>query len=161
MPGNLTHPPSRVVLEALVSEGIGTDGSDETGEWPIYVSRSPDRPDDMLLVSDTQGVDFGDTQVDGERQERNGIQVMIRCADYHRGYAKALEVARFLDRLARLFVTVDDVGTGTGSVGTQYIIHSAKRTTNVIPLGSDTPQGKRQLFTVNAHLSLRQCCPEG
>lgn len=158
MPGLIQHSPARIVCEALIAAGHATDPERTVGgQWPVYDSREPDRPDAIIKVSDTAGIDFGHTQVDGERQEKQGIQIMVRSANKRDGYYKAQRIAVFIDQLARTLVDIaeiDSVGTGT----VNYILHAITRTTNVLHLGSDTPQGKRQLFTINAVCDVRECC---
>lgn len=171
MPGLLLHSPARILMELLVDHGYGVDvDDDENGAWPVFVSRSPDRPDNVIRVFDTAGVSHGDTQPDGERQEDYGFQIMIRAATHEVGYAKALAISVFLDALAREIVHIPELGTGsgtgtgtgtesgTGSAFYEYLIHAVMRTTNVIAAGSDVPQGKRQVFTINGLVSLRMCC---
>ena len=159
MPGMLTHSPARVLMELLVAAGYGVDiDDDENGDWPIFIGRSPDRPDDMIRVTDTAGISHGDTQPDGERQEDSGFQIMVRAAMYEEGYLKAQQLAVYLDQLSRVQVSVPTIGTGTGSDSTTYLVDCVMRTSSVIGIGSDVPQGKRQLFSINGLATIRQCC---
>lgn len=156
MAGALEHSPSLVIKHLLIDAGLGTDPMVSIGAaWPVYRGREPDRPDDLLKVMDTVGRDFGYSQPDSERQENHGIQVTVRAADYGTGYRRAREVALFLDTVTKERVDIETVGTGSADVA--YTIHSVVRTSDIIPLGSDTPGGKRQLFTINALCSIRQC----
>lgn len=159
MPGPLEHAPSHVLLEYLVAEGFGVDpDDDEDGAWPIFKSRHPDRPDDLIRITDTEGISNGDTQVDGERQEQHGVQILVRGVDDAEIFGKIRAIAVHLDRIKREVVDVPSVSTGTGSSISQYIIHAMQRTSGVIALGTDVPQGKRFLYTVNYLCSIRQCC---
>lgn len=168
MSGPLSHSPSRIIEEYFILEAFGIDPNDwpgsgdiPNGQWPIYAGRMPDRPDDAINVNDTVGRDFGYTQMDSERQEMYGIQVMIRALDQDVGWRKSQNLAMALDRITRYPVVLSSAetgsGTGPGSMGVNYLIHSVFRTTQVIDLGRDTPQGKRQLFTINAIATIRQC----
>jgi hypothetical protein len=146
-----------VIGKHLIDMGYGTDPEDTIGgDWPIRTARETDRPDDLIRITDTVGRDFGYTQIDGERQEHNGFQVMVRAADYEEGFKKAQAIAVYLDTVAGVAVTLDEVGTGTE--GVNYVIHSISRTSSVFALGSDTPAGKREMFSFNGTVALRMCC---
>lgn len=158
MAGFLQHSPARIIAELLISGGHGTDPErSPSGAWPIYTGNAPDRPDELIKVTLTAGMDDGYTNPNSERQEKPGIQILIRSVTEEEGYYKAQQIAIFLDQTRRTLVhiaDIADVGTGTMT----YILHSIMRTTNVIALGSDVPAGKRQLFTINAIVTLRECC---
>lgn len=165
MAGLLKHSPARVIKQYIIDQALGSDpdADDENDRtpWPVYRGREPDKPDDLIKVSDTQGTDDGFCQVDSEQQKHHGIQVMVRSTDYDEGYRKALDIALLLDQANRASVSVeliteDDTGTGGFPVYV-YEIASIKTTTDVIPIGTDTPQGKRLLFTFNAIAAIRLC----
>ncbi len=157
MPGLLYHSPARIVAELLIHAGYGTDPERTIGgNWPVYVGKEPDEPDEIIKVSFTQGRDFGDT-ADNERQEWHGIQVMVRSLNEEEGFYKIQRIALFLDQVHRTLVDIaqiEEAGTGT----TEYVLNGITRTTNVLPLGSESPQSQRQLFTVNAVAVIRLCC---
>lgn len=157
MPGPLQHRPSRILGELLVLNGFGTDPEDTPdSEWPVFCDREPDDPDEIIKVSGTAGTGHGDCQVDSERQEHHGIQVMVRAADDGAAFRKINAVAMFLDRVNRILVDLDDeVGTATGS--TRYQVTAITRTSDPTYIGRDAPQGKRSLYTYNALCSLRMC----
>lgn len=165
MAGRFQHSPARLVQEFLVVEGYGTDPetdfnetTDEYGPWPVFRGREPDRPDDVVKVSDTTGRDDGFDNVSVEQCVHHGIQVTVRSADYDEGYRKLNQIAVALDELSYYLVTVtNDSESGTGSESWLYQIESVKRTTDVTPIGPDTPQGKRLLFTFNAVGTFRMC----
>lgn len=158
MAGFLQHSPARIIAELIIAGGYGTDPERTVnGDWPIYTGNAPDRPDSLIKVTLTAGMDDGYTNPNSERQEKPGVQILIRSVTEEEGYYKAQQIAIFLDQTRRRLVhiaDIEDIGTGTMS----YILHSIMRTTNVIALGSDVPAGKRQLFTINAIVTLRECC---
>lgn len=157
MPGLLEHSPARIVQELLIGAGLATDPERSiNGAWPAYVGREPDRPDELIRVSNTQGRDFGTTQVDGELQEHQGIQILIRSTSEERGYLKAQRIAVFLDAVKRSLVEITQEEAGTGT--SEYILHAITRSSNVMSLGLDAPVGKRHLFTLNAVCAIRLCC---
>lgn len=169
MPGVLYHTPARIVKQLLIDLGLGAD-PDATLEadrtpWPVYRGREPDRPDDLIKVSDSTGPVAGDTMVDSECQERGGFQVTVRSADPETGYRKAQEVAVALDRVRCATVSLPlpagvgtNVGTGTGDDYSLYFLSAIKRTTNVISIPTEVPQSKRTLYTVNFHAPFRLTC---
>lgn len=166
MPGPMHHSPHRIIWKALVDLGLIIDpdtldyeNQDDipNGTWPGYYSREPDRPDDLVKVAGTAGRNFGTTMVDSELQTHHGIQIMVRGFDDDLAERKAREIALTLHALPRTYVIVDDDGTGTGSIAYTYLIASFTCTTDVIPLGRDTPEAKRSRFTINGTVPIRQC----
>ncbi len=158
MAGPLQHSPARIIAELLIAGGFGSDPERSIGSaWPVYIGREPDRPDQIIKVSNTAGMDDGFTHTEGERQESPGIQIMVRSVIDETGYYLAKRIAGFLDQVQRTLVAIaelEDIGTGT----IEYSLSSIMRTSDVLSLGSDTPAGKRQLFTINAVYSVRMCC---
>lgn len=155
MPGPMEHSPAYIILQALVDAGYGSNPDDGIGDWPIYDNRESDEPDDVIRISDTQGIDHGYLQPDGERQEMEGIQVMVRSADKDDGWKKSRQIAMFLDGINFLRVTLDSIGTAGDK---DYVIQCVERTSNIIPLGADVPAGKRSRFVINGLVTLRMCC---
>lgn len=153
MPGALQHSPADVIRQLIIDSTLGTNPDLTTLlAWPVYRGRDPDRPDNLIKVSDTQGRIFGSIQTDGELQEHHGIQVMVRSVDYSTGYVKARAIAVMLDGVNEELVAM------TPGTAFDYIVHGVTRTSDVIALGSDVPQGKRQLFVINATTPIRLCC---
>jgi len=82
MPGFLPHSPQRIISAYLIEIGLAAN-VDENGipsrrVGLFMMDREPDRPDKIVKITGTVGRSFGYTQVDSERQEMNGIQIMIR-----------------------------------------------------------------------------------
>ena len=159
--GELYHSPARIVAELLISAGFGIDGQDVVGDapagsWPIYIGREPDRPDDIIKVSNTVGRSFGDTMVSKIHHENPGIQIMIRARNEERGYLKSRAIATFIDQVNNNLVTITREESGSAEI--TYSLHAINRESNVFALGFDTPMSKRQLFAVNATCTIRLCC---
>ena len=147
MPGTLTHSPADVLRDLLIGLAVGTAPS-AAGNWPIFVAGEPDTPDNCITVYDTAGTLEGRSMIDGEKQEHHGIQIRVRANDYPTGYTKARTVATTLDT---------SVYQNSASIGASvYVVQSVSRTTDVIPLGKENPLSKRDLFTINALVSLTQ-----
>lgn len=171
MSGRLEHSPARVIQEFLILEGFGIDPDDwpedqdiPNGVWPVYRSREPDRPDELIRVSGSVGRDFGYTMVDSERQEMYGVQIMVRSFDDDYAHLKANNIATLgLDKINRYNLCLggtevgSGTGTGTGSGGVCYLIASVARTSEAQFEGRDTPQGKRIYYTINCLATIRQC----
>lgn len=137
MPGTLSHSPAKVVRELLILAGFGTDA----GQWPIKVNGEPDLPDNCLTVYDVAGRDDGYVAF-GERQTWHGIQVRIRSSNPEAGYAKANDIAIYLDT-----PVIDAQVTIASAV---YLVRSFNRTSDVLPLGRDAPNSNRRVFTIDA-----------
>lgn len=146
MPGSLTHSPADIVRRLLIALGVGVDPP--SSPWPIYASGEPSLPDNVITVFGTTGRQHGRTATDGEMQEHHGIQVRIRAATYPVGYTKARTIATALDTMYQDVITVP-------STTNSYLIHAILRTSDVIELGKETPSSKREIFTVNALVSVR------
>lgn len=147
MTGSLTHSPADVVRQLLIDLGHGTIPSGG-GSWPVFVSQEPNSPDSVITVYDTTERQDGRTMVDGERQEHEGIQVRIRDPDHAGGYTKAHAIAIALDT----FASPTSVTIGSSV----YQLWAATRVSGPIALGKETPNSKRNLFTINATVTLRQ-----
>lgn len=164
MPGRLYHSPARVLQQFLVDVGLASDPRDGVtvgggvtyGDWPVFRGREPDRPDNLLKLSDTSPRSDGDTQVDGERQEHEGVQVFVRSADYDTGWLKLNDVCLELNAVARQFTSVELFGE-LGTAGAVYQITACTKVSGPGPTGPDTPQGKRLTFTANYLVSVRMC----
>jgi hypothetical protein len=175
--GVFYHSPARIVQAYLIEQNVGIDpdgftpvydtgtsGPDEptgdmvNGMWPVFTSYYPDEPDDIVVLYNTQGRDFGYTQVDSEREEMEGIQVLVRGVNPEYTYLKAHTIALLLDHVTRHFLTLPlSDTTGTGPSECIYEIASIARTTNVIAIGRDAPTGKREEYTMNAIVTIRLC----
>ncbi len=151
MSGTLAHSPADVVRHLLVDLGGGVLGGGAVpwtgGAWPIYVSSEPDDPDSVITIFDTAGITQGRI-FQGEIQEHQGFQVRVRDANHVDGYTKANALAVLLDESSdRVNVTF---------ASTNYFVHAITRTTGVLVLGKNVPIDKRNVFTINAIVALRQ-----
>lgn len=148
----LDHAPSTILQHLLVTMGLGTYPPD-AGAWPISATKEPDTPDNCITIYDTVGQIHGRDQIAGDRLEHYGIQFRIRSNNPAVGFPKAKSISTQIDRNVRLeSVTID---------GTQYIVWAITRTSAVIPLppatgGTQVPDTKRRLWTINAIVSIRQ-----
>jgi len=147
MSGALKHSPSDVIQQLLIDLGQGTAVAD-SGAWPVYASQTPDTPDSCITVVDTAGQKQGRMMVDGEVQEFPGVQVMVRCANPVTGWTKARAITVALDEgVTNTGVTID---------GSVYVVYNVSRSSGPLSLGKDAPNSKRNLFSINATVTLRQ-----
>lgn len=138
------HPTSLIVANLLVTEGFASLPASNTN-WPIFVSREPDSPDNLMAVFDTTGQQFGFTQNDGYGQEHPGVMIRFRSADYSTGWVKANGVKQELDiGVYQRTIQIDNI---------VYTIAAVTRRGDVNSLGTDGPNGKRRLFSLNATIS--------
>lgn len=146
----LTHSPAQILQNALVSLGLGTlaptSGYASTS-WPVYSSAEPDRPDAVITVKNTSGIQQGRSMIDGRLFQTYGIQIRVRHGDEPTGWTKADQIRGTLAQsLYQLPVTISS---------SNYLIHAIVGIGPVLPIGKELPSSKRSLFTVNALMSVR------
>lgn len=145
MSGSLTHSPADIVRKLLIDKSLGATPA-EGAVWPVYATREPDSPDSTITVYDTAGRLDGRVMVSGQVQEHPGIQIRVRDADSAAGFKKAKAVATALSEdVLRTMVTI---GANT------YEVQAISRTSGVFALGKETLTSKRNVFTINATVSL-------
>ena len=147
MSGALTHSPADIIRQLLIDLSLGTAPAD-SGSWPIYVSAVPDTPDSIVTVTDTTGKDDGRLMNGGERQEHHGFQIAIRAVTHAAGFTKARAIAVSIDE------DVDNADVTVSS--SSYVVYAISRISGVIVAGKNPPTSKRNLFTINAVVALRQ-----
>lgn len=147
MSGRLDHSPAKVIKEMLIDLSSGSATSLLDSDWSVYVSSIPDSPDKIVVVTDTTGKDDGRSMIDGYRMVNHGFQILIRSQTFPEGYQKANEIAIDLDGVVRRTVVI-------GS--SVYLVHSISRVGDVIAVGTEVPASQRQLFTINARVTLDQ-----
>lgn len=150
MPGHLDHSPADILGYLLVSYGYGDDPEGiGTLTWPIFIDNEPDSPDNCITIYNSISRQQGRTQVDREIQEMHGVQLRIRSSVSNEGYAKARQLAIFLDETQ--YADIITFGSAT------YCVHSFTRTSDIISLGKDAPTPtKRSIHTFNGLLTLDQ-----
>jgi hypothetical protein len=146
MSGSLIHSPADIIRYLLVGEGEGTLPS-ANGTWPIHVSSRPTIPDSVVVVRDTTGRDAGRLMPTGERVEHYGIQIQVRDANSPDGYTKSQSIAITMDIVASLINIT--IGSST------YQVQSIVRENGPLSLGTEEGT-KREMFTINAIVSLKQ-----
>lgn len=154
----LSNPPSEIVAWLIIELGLGTDPlSEPQGAWPTCSDNEPSAPDNVVTVYDTQGIDDGRTMYDGEVLRHWGFQVRVRSTDKLTGWQKTDAIRDALERQVKdNTVNVPaDIGTGV----TQYHVHCIARIGQTLSIGTDAPNTKRHLHTLNALLSVQPVTP--
>lgn len=152
MSGSLTHAPSDVIRNLIIDLAEGTAPS-AGGAWPIYVGQEPNSPDNVVTVYDTAGEIQGKAHVSGEVQERYGVQIRVRAANFHTGQNKARAIAVALDAVSATSV---EVGTDAGTGGETYLAYAVTRRSGPLSLGKNVTTSKLNVFTINVVAALRQ-----
>lgn len=138
--GILNHSPADIIQFLLVQLGLGLSAGG-TRRWQVYVGEEPDAPDDVITCYDAEGFGQQRSMVTGERFELFGVQIRVRSARQNEGDARARLIALTLDQQVSQTVVAAD--------SDRYLVHSVNRTTRVVRLGRQFPEGERWLFTVN------------
>ena len=146
----LVHSPADIVAQLLIDLGLGTDPT-TNGTWPIYVGREPTIPDNCITVYDTAGVDDGRSMIDGETWNHYGFQVRVRSVDHRTGWVKADTISSTMAmNVLRTSTTITD----SDGTKTNYRIQCIARIGDTLKLGKEVPTSKRDIFTVNATMTL-------
>ena len=149
MSGSLTHSPSRILQQLLIDLGVATAPADG-GSWPVYHGQEPDTPDNCVSVFVTAGIKQGRTHIDGEVYEIPGYMIRVRAQNEDEGWTEANAICAGDDGLDK------NSTRSTVTVGsTDYLVCAVHRTSGPIHLGKESGT-KRDLFTINGTMSLRQ-----
>lgn len=119
--------------------------------WPIYKGVEPSQPDQVIVITTTQGLDFGRTMIDGEVASHFGFQLRFRARDDVVGYQKAMAVRSWMQRQ----VYADNITLDS----TIYLIPCFSGIGQVLELGRDRPPTGRYICTLNAVVPIRVTPP--
>jgi len=147
MSGSLTHSPAQIISQLLIDLALGTAPADN-GTYPVYTAIEPDSPDNVITVTDQVGRISGRQQVTGQVSEHHGAQIRVRNQEHKAGFTKARAVLIELDETVVLNTVSIDSST--------YTVYAISRTTDVLAIGKETPTSKRDIFTINVVVALRQ-----
>ena len=133
-----------MVRKLLIDLALGT----ESGTWPVKVANEPDTPDDVITVTDTQGISQGRRQIDGMVLNNQGFQVRVRSGDRSEGWAKIANIKQTFE---------DTILQATVSIGANhYAVSSIVNIGEILFLGRDTATGTgRTIHTLNALINVR------
>lgn len=132
-----------VIRHLLIQMGHGVLPSTRVvgTPWPISASKELPSPDETITVKNTQGSDDGRMMGNGRLVYHYGMQVRIRALDEQTGWVKAETLRAALAESVKRTV----VAVGANS----YKVHAVTHIGPVIPIGDETPQSKRKVFTIN------------
>lgn len=145
----MNHSPAYIMSQFFIDEGIVIDPQD-SGDWPIYVGVLPDDEnvkDDIVACMDTEPLKDGRLFDNGENIWHFGFQIMIRAINYNTAYDKADELSISCESIDR-----DEITIGS----TTYRLDNVSQTTGIIGLGQEDSSRRRQLFSVNFLVTLKE-----
>lgn len=147
----LTSSPALVLAQYLVNEGTANPPGGNDVVWPVYVSHTPNKPDDLIGIYLTPGVVGGRWMRTGRKVAFPGVMIRVRAFDDAAGYDKANQIAELLDStVGRPEVTMES--------GEVIRIDNLSRSSSVSYAGLDE-EGRRIYYTVNARLTLTPLTP--
>lgn len=148
----LVHSPADIARYAAIqgSQGITPPVPPNVAanlSWPIYATKEPDRPDEVITTYDTTGIDEGRSQPTGEIFSQYGVQWRIRGANQRIARQKAESLRIWLsETLYNSLVTID---------GTQYLVQCFSNIGQLLDL-KEIPNTKRRIFTINCTITIRR-----
>tara|TARA_R110000824_G_scaffold5196_7_gene24127 strand:+ start:873 stop:1334 length:462 start_codon:yes stop_codon:yes gene_type:complete len=150
----LKHTPSEIVAQLLIDLDLSSDpeetGTGTVSDFPIFIAFFPDTPNNSLCISDTDGVLLSRDMVEGETVDRYGLQIRsrVKTTEYTSGYNKLAEM--------RQVFSEDVLDNQVELESTQYIIHNLRVTGTILVSGKESPQSKRNLFSLNLLATIHQ-----
>lgn len=112
--------------------------------WPLYVSSTPEEPDECGTIYDTTPISHGLIQATGEQSQHFGLQLRVRSKEYASGWQKISAALRALI-MSNAFVDLSDQNPQGF-----YRICACVPSGGIVALGVEREgQKRRQLFTVN------------
>ncbi len=145
----ISHSPAYIISQYLIGQDKLTDPTESEGDWPVYVGALPDGSnvaDDAAGSMDTPSIKDG-RQMGEEPLFHYGVQLLLRSREFNPGYAKAADLAVAL-------AAIDQTGVIIGDK--TYLIFSVTQTTAVVGLGQEEGTKRREMFSVNFLVSLRE-----
>lgn len=147
----LLIPPAYILASYIIAESIGSMTDPIEGDdWPLYVSYMADEgagvEKNCGAVYDTSGIKDAKIST-GEVVVHEGVQILIRSADYVTGYTKAETIALALDAVLNAEITI-------GSC--DYKIISMSRQGPPTYLGLEKGTKGLRLFSVNFLMTIER-----
>ena len=138
MSGLLNHSPAEIVQQALIDAGHGTDPDTSPGEqWNVFNGSEADLPDHGIVVKDTTGREDGASQITGQVERREGMQLLIRSGKNGVGRRKANVIQNWMERTlyaANVTIAAKVTPDETIAAGT-YRLHCFADVGTPLPLG--------------------------
>jgi len=153
----MNHSPADIIARMLYTSSgalFSLPAAGESDVWPIYTTSMPDGdgvPDDCACVFDTAGEKKG-RLLDGRSMYSYGFQVLIRSSMHRDGWKKAVDLEALFEETHNEEVVFDESGDEAGT----YLIDVITQTSPILCLGNEQPQGRRQLFSINCLVMMKQ-----
>lgn len=145
----MEHSPAYIIARYLIGQTLLSDPT-VSGAWPVYVGVLPDGDktvDDIAMSMDTAGLKDGRLMNTGKNIIHEGVQLMVRAEAYNTGYEKTRALATALEGVDGNQITI---GTST------YQIDNVSQTSSVMVLGQEEGTKRRELFSVNFLITLKE-----
>jgi len=140
----VTHSQAEIVRQLLVDLVLGYEPNTTTS-WSAFAFKEPQQPDNCLSVFNTQGMSDGRAMIDGELMDHLGFQIRSRGVDVPTMRAKLAAVRTSLAGVYQRTVVIDS---------SYYLIQCVSNIGQILYLGDESPNSKRQLGTLNATLAV-------
>ncbi len=159
------HTPADVLRWLLIQVGVATDPHlNPLQAWPCWHGKQPDSldnslPDNVVTTLDTEGHDDGRLMT-GEICMHYGFQLVLRAADEPTGKAQMRLIRKTLAEgtspSSPLWNIIVTVPVTPENIGGTYLVPAIAHIGPTLGPFWEQPSSKRNLFTVNATLTLAQ-----
>ena len=141
--------PSAIISQYVIATlGLFTAVS-ANDDWPLYRSSLPDGvsiEDNAAAIFDASAYLQG-KHMDGELDQRYGIQFLIRALNYDTGYTKAKVLLSTLQSKHQIDVVIG---------GTIFRIDNISSVSGVVAMGTEPSSKQRFLFSVNFLVTIKE-----
>jgi hypothetical protein len=143
----LDHGPEEVVAQLLIDRLLVTDPVEDK-PWPVKVNDESTNEDESVTVSGYDGKIDGRSMPTGRVHSHPAVQIKVKGRDQVTARAKAKAIAHEVDEnVYHAAVTLE---------GKTYCVQSIGRTSTFNFAGKETAVSQRNVFTLNALVTIRQ-----
>jgi hypothetical protein len=136
------HTPASLLYQWLINNELAGDPEITSELWPVYINFQPDKPDNLIVVTDSGGRIDGRGHNSKKSYKHPAVQLLVRARrdKEPEAYEKIFELDEKLDELVRETVVRDE--------DFAYQIKSVSKTTPITALGR-SQESDRPSFSVN------------
>lgn len=142
---------ARILAQLLVNAGqvsAVTAAGVPAGDWPVYWTAEPDLPDNAVTIYNTQGSGgSGRDFITKAVESLNGFQVRVRGATEDAANEKAQSLYTYMQKSI--------LRTGVSVGGRYYVVWSCEFFGNILDIGKESPNSRRNIVTFNAQASIK------
>jgi hypothetical protein len=153
----MQNSPADILRHAIVQLSLGSDPGDGTtpvSSWPVYAAATPNVPDNVITVLDTDPQLDGRDMPTGAQHYHYGFSIKVRGDSHNTSFRKADAIKVALNEsIYDLIVTIP---TGIGTSANVYRLHCVNRT-SMNSQGHDTGTSKRTVFTITGKCNIIAC----